>query len=94
MSIVTQELIENTYDTVSMMALFSQRLFKGAVPEDEADEMAWLLGSATKRLRPVINLLEEIETEQSQLSADLAIVAEVNDLQRRWDALKAKLECA
>jgi hypothetical protein len=90
---VTKELIENTYDAVTIMRLFSQRLSEGEVDDHEASEMSWLLGSAKKRLEPVLYLLEKIEHEQEQRTpAELEIIDEVNDLQKRWDDLKAKLE--
>ncbi|OQP86030.1 hypothetical protein BTR14_13180 [Rhizobium rhizosphaerae] len=90
---VTKELIDNTYDAVTIMRLFSQRLSEGEVSEDEASEMSWLLGSAKRRLEPVIDLLEKIEHEQEQRTpAELELINEVHDLQKGWDALKAKLE--
>jgi hypothetical protein len=64
MTKVTAELIDATYDAIVLMRFLSQRLSEGEVSDDLAQEMSWLLGSTKKRLEPVINLLEEIETDQ------------------------------
>ncbi len=63
------ELIDATYDAITTMRLFSQRLSEGEIDDNLASEMSWLLGSAKKRLEPVINLLERIENEQSRISS-------------------------
>lgn len=90
---VSKELIENTYDAVTIMRMFSQRLSEGEVDDNEASEMSWMLGSTRKRLEPVLEILEMIEREQEQRTpTELEIIDEFNDLQKRWDALKAKLE--
>lgn len=68
MIIVTKDIIENTYDAVTIMRLFSQRLSEGEVDDNEASEMSWLLGSARKRLEPVLDMLEMIEREQEKRS--------------------------
>jgi hypothetical protein len=67
---VTVEHIEAVYDAVNMMRLFSQRLADGEVHDIEASEMSWLLGSAKKRLDPVIGILELAKHEQERSSPD------------------------
>jgi hypothetical protein len=65
---VTAEIIDATYDAIVLMRFLSQRLSEGEITDDLAEEMSWLLGSTKKRLEPVINLLEEIETDQIKQS--------------------------
>lgn len=69
MSRITAELIDNVYDALSIMCLFSQRLSEGEITDIEAGDMAWLLGSTKRRLEPVINALERIENEERTNSA-------------------------
>lgn len=64
MTKVTNEIIDVTYDAMTMMRLFGQRLSEGEVNDQEAGEMSWLLGTAQKRLEAVINCLEEVQTDQ------------------------------
>lgn len=66
MSKVTAELIDNVYDAITVMCLFSQRLSEGEITDKEAGEMSWLLGSTKKRLEPVIVALEHVESVQRQ----------------------------
>lgn len=61
MTTVTAELIDNVYDAITLMSLFAQRLSEGEISDNEAGEMSWMLGSAKKRLEPVIMALEEVE---------------------------------
>jgi hypothetical protein len=92
MIIITKELIENTYDAVTIMRLFSQRLSEGEVDDNEASEMSWMLGSTRKRLEPVVDMLEMIEREQEKRSpAEIEIIDELNNLEMRLDSLRTKL---
>jgi hypothetical protein len=68
MTKVTAEIIDATYDAIVLMRFLSQRLSEGEITDDLAEEMSWLLGSTKKRMEPVINLLEEIETDQIKQS--------------------------
>jgi hypothetical protein len=92
MIIITKELIENTYDAVTIMRLFSQRLSEGEVDDNEASEMSWMLGSTRKRLEPVLDMLEMIEREQEKRSpAEIEIIDELNKFEMRLDSLRTKL---
>ncbi|TCQ28238.1 hypothetical protein [Rhizobium sp. PP-CC-3G-465] len=62
--VVTQEHVDVTQDALVLMRFLSQRLSVGEVTDDEASEMSWLLGTAKRRLEPVIELLENFEWHQ------------------------------
>lgn len=98
---VTAELIDNVYDAITVMGLFSQRLSEGEISDKEAGEMSWLLGSTKKRLEPVIEALEDVGREQRQSepqeSDDLIelgseILALYARFQRRRQGLKEAAE--
>jgi hypothetical protein len=102
MTKVTSELIDATYDAITLMSFFAQRLSEGEVSDHLAGEMSWLLGSTKRRLEPVIVALEEIETDQRQqapskpnedelnlLSEIMALTAKFN---RRRQSLKEASE--
>jgi hypothetical protein len=92
---VTADHIDNVHDALNLMQIVSDRLLHGEIGDNEASSMSWLLGSTKKRLEPVLHLLEEVEYRQeNRRPADLALVSEIADLQKRFDALKAKLEGA
>jgi hypothetical protein len=99
---VTPDLIDATYDAITIMSLFAQRLSEGEISDDEAGGMSWLLGSTKRRLEPVIVALEEIETDQRHkvpsrpgedelnlLSEIMALTAKFN---RRRQSLKEAAE--
>lgn len=95
---VTDELIDATYDAVTMMRLFSQRLSEGDVDNNVASEMSWLLGSAKKRLEPVLNLLEQIESQQTSsikdAGEDLELLSEIMALTAKFQRRRQELEGA
>ena len=57
----SHDLIDNTYDAITMMRLASQILSGGDVDDNVAGEISWMLGSCKKRLEPVIEFLEALE---------------------------------
>jgi hypothetical protein len=95
MTKVTNELIDATYDAVTMMRLFSQRLSEGEVDDNVASEMSWLLGSAKKRLEPVLNVLEQIESQQTSTiknaGEDLELLSEIMALTAKFQRRRQDL---
>ena len=63
------ELIDNTYDAVTMMRISAQILSEGEVSQDMAGELSWMLGSCKKRLEDVINALEIMDHARSHSSS-------------------------
>ncbi|MBD9592706.1 hypothetical protein IB270_07665 [Ensifer sp. ENS05] len=67
---VTSDHIDTVYDATQTMRLFSQVLSGGEIDDRMANEMLWLLGSLKRRLDPIINLLEEVQTEQEKAGSE------------------------
>jgi hypothetical protein len=67
---VTNDHIDVVYDAITLMRFLSQRLSEGEIGDVEAGEMSWLLGSAKRRLDPIIGLLELAKHEQENSSPD------------------------
>lgn len=81
---ITSDHIDAVYDATQTMSLFTQILSH----DNTAAEMSWLLGSAKKRLSPVIDLLERLETKQRECASDLAILDDVIALEQRLEKLR------
>lgn len=64
------ELIDTTYDAVTMMRISAQILSDGEVSDTMAGELSWMLGSCKKRLEDVINALEMLDYARSQTPSE------------------------
>ncbi|WP_395774042.1 hypothetical protein [Agrobacterium pusense] len=98
MSKVTDEIIDNTYDAINLMRMLSQRLSEGGIDDNLASEMSWLLGSTKRRLEPVINVLEQIENQQTRAikdaGEDLELLTEIMALTAKFQRRRQELEGA
>lgn len=96
MSKVTDEIIDNTYDAINLMRMLSQRLSEGEIDDNLASEMSWLLGSTKRRLEPVINVLEQIENQQTRAikdaGEDLELLSEIMALTAKFQRRRQELE--
>jgi len=63
---VTETHIDALYDAITFLRLSSQILSEGEIDDRVAGEISWMLGSVKRRLEPVINLLEEMESRQER----------------------------
>lgn len=64
MQMITEQNIDHIYDALSTMALASEMLARGNVDNKDASDMAWLLGSAKKRLNETLKAVEEAQFVQ------------------------------
>ncbi|WP_273725071.1 hypothetical protein [Brucella gallinifaecis] len=66
MQMITEQDIDHIYDALSTMALASEILSRGNVDNKDASDMAWLLGSAKKRLNETLKTVEDAQFAQEK----------------------------
>ena len=87
---VTDDLINDTYDAITMMRLSSQILSEGDVDDTMANEISWMLGSCKKRLEPVIDFLEKLQGQQNTNSEVTTVSASTAALRSATAQMRAK----
>jgi len=88
---VTDDLIDNTYDAITMMRLSSQILSKGDIDDIMAGEISWMLGSCKKRLESVIDFLEELHGQQESQLGSTTVAASAAALRSATAKMKAAI---
>jgi hypothetical protein len=77
---ITEEHIDALYDGLALMRFASQVLTEVEIDDRMASELSWLLGSAKKRMEPLLEIIEELQHDQQAKRPTTEPEPEISDV--------------